>query len=285
MMRKILMIVLAVVGLNGFGFAQRRMTDAEAHVLKGKVQEVSSERATVEWKEGKWKATARTVSGISTYDVKGTHLTYKSYSLGRSKSVYFEIDGVRAMKSESIEDSSAPPPPMPIPAEKKAQKLDPRYDIKYLDTYDERGNRTERVLVSNDGRILSLWADKFDEKGNQIESAQWEELADAKRMNRRVFPPRKLDELPQRTVEIEGRKLVMVRNSLYAYKYDAEGRQTDWMLVGDDGKVKEHNRYAQYEIDASKNWIKRVVFVVEMKDGKEELTPQAIEYQVIKYHP
>ena len=54
-------------------------------------------------------------------------------------------------------------------------------------------------------------------------------------MNRRVFPPRKLDELPQRTVEIEGRKLVMVRNSLYAYKYDAEGRQTDWMLVGDDG--------------------------------------------------
>ncbi|MDX2040495.1 MAG: hypothetical protein SF097_04560 [Acidobacteriota bacterium] len=285
-MHKVLITFLATVLLSSFAVAQKRMTDAEDYGLKGKVQEISRERATVEWKDGKWKATVRTVSGVSTYDPNGRHLAYRSYSFGMASStVYLEVDGVPAMKSQVTEDGSAPPPPMPLPTRKDAPKPDPRYDIKYLNTRDEKGRLKEKVLVSNDGRILSLLTYKYDESGNQIESATWTEFDEVKQMNRRVFPPRKLDALPQRTVDVEGRKLLMVRNSLYVYKYDAEGRQTDWMLVGDDGKVKEHNRFAQYEIDASKNWTKRVVFVVEMKDGKEELTPRAIEYQVIKYHP
>lgn len=282
-MHKVLITLLATVLLSSLAVAQKRLTDAEDYGLKGKVKEVSNERAEVEWKDGKWKATVQTVTGVSTYDHKGRQLTHKSYSFGMSSTVYLEIDGVRAMKSQVTQDSSAPPP-MPLPAGKNTHKPDPRYDIKYLDTRDEKGRLKEKVLVNNDGRVLSLLTYKYDEQGNQIESAQWSELEAEKQVNRISFPSRKLEALPQRSIEVEGRKLVMFRNSLYVYKYDAEGKQTDWMSVDDNGKVKEHNRYSQYEFDASKNWIKRAVFVVEMKDGKEELTPQFIEYQVIKYH-
>lgn len=288
-MHKIFITVLVTVLLNSLGFAQRRMTDAQADGLKGKVQKVSSERSGVGWKGGKWQATARTVSGVSTWDAKGHGLTYESYAFQGLSSIttYFEIDGVRAMKTKEIESPPGQftPPPMPGPPVKTKQKTDPRYDIKYLDTYDEKGYREETVLISDDGRILSLLTYKYDEQGNKIELAQWTDLEQAERMNRGTFPPRKLDKLPQRTIEVEGKKLAMVRNSQTVYKYDGEGKQTDLLSLDDNGNANTHIRYAQYEFDANRNWTKRVSFVVEMKAGKEELTPEAIEYRVIKYHP
>lgn len=264
------------------------MTDAECDELRGKVQEVSYEMAKMEWKDGNWKATTRMVSFVKIYDQEGRQLVSKSYASNKmfGKTVYLEVDGVRAMKSEITRDGPGTPPMLVIgPPVKKTQKPDPRYEIKYLDTYDERGNRTEVVLVSNDGRILSLLTYKFDENGNQIEWAQWKELDEAKQMNQAIFPRRKLDKLPQRTLEAEGKKLVMVRNTHYVCKYDAEGKLTDSLSFDDDGKVSRHVRYAQYEFDTNKNWIRRASFLVIMKDGKEELTPEDIEYQVIKYHP
>lgn len=288
-MHKVLAIILAVIVFGSLVPAQERMTDATWYGLKGKVQKVATERSRMEWKDGKWKATPRTVSGVSTWDPKGRHLTNESYAFQGMSSIttYLEIDGVRAMKSKEVESSPGQfaPPPMPGPPVKKTQKPDPRYDIKYLDTYDEKGNRTEVLLISNDGRILSLLTYKYDERGNKTESAQWTELEDAKRMNRGMFPPRKLDKLSQRTIEVEGRKLAMVRNSQTIYKYDGEGKQTDTLSMDDDGNASTHVRYAHYEFDASKNWTKRASFLVEMKAGKEELTPEAIEYQAIKYHP
>lgn len=290
-MRKIFITILVTVLFSGLGFAQARMTDAESDGLKGKVQEVSHERSGMERKDDKWKATPRTVLRVTTYDQKGRKLVSGSYASQKmfSRTVYLEVDGVRAMKSEAIRDNSndgVPPRIMIGTPPNGPQKPDPRYEIKYLDTYDEKGNRTEVVVVKNDGRVHVLTAYRFDEKGNQIEVAFWKDLEEAKRISQSVISPRRnLDKLLRRTVEVEGRKLVMVRDALYVAKFDTDGTETDNFLFDDAGKVKAHTRYAEYEFDANRNWTKRVSFAVEMKAGKEELTPEAIEYQVIKYHP
>lgn len=288
-MHKLVLTALIAGLFCGTAWGQAHMTDAQADGLKGKVKEVSYELQRIEEKNGKSKTEQRFVSHITTYDQKGRELVSTSHSIQGmfEKTIYLEIDGHRAMKSEMTRKESGHPPMLIVgPVPRSTQKPDPRYEIKYLDTYDERGNRTEVLLVGNDGRIISVQTYKFDESGNQIEWGQWKELEDAKQMNRAiVYPKRNFDKLPQRTIEVEGRKLVIVRNYYVASKYDATGSLTDSLEFDDDGKISRHVRYGEYEFDALKNWIKRTNFRVETKNGKEALIPEMIEYQVIKYYP
>jgi hypothetical protein len=94
-----------------------------------------------------------------------------------------------------------------------------------------------------------------------------------------------LGKLPRRTIELDGQKIEMAHSSKSVYRHDEQGNLIESFSLGDDGAIRNHVRYEQHEFDANRNWTKRMRVRVELKDWKEALTPEAIEYQIIKYHP
>lgn len=286
-MRGVSAILFMVALFDMPTYSQKRMTDAENDELKGKVQEIIHARANLELKDGKWNAIGRQVSSIATYGPQGNQLARKWYDYRGNPSqttTYPEVDGFRAMKTESIHHGYNPPPPMARPSRQPSVKPDPRYSIRYIDKYDDRGYRTEVLLIKNDGEVLSLLVYKFNEKGHQTESEQWTPIAEQQRRHDMPDSAQKLDKLPRRIAELEGQQIEMVLNSKSVYRHDEQGNVIELFSLVSEVLIY-HARYEQYEFDANKNWTKRTLVRVEMKDWKEVLTPEAIEYRGIKYYP
>ena len=279
------MVALALLSVSAA--SQKQMTDAQSENLKGKVQEVVNERAGLELKDGKWNALNRRVSSITTYGAQGNRLTVKFYDDRGNLSTtisYFEIDGLRAMSRQFIRQSYDPPP-MAAPPQAASAPSDPRYDIKHIDKYDDHGRRSEVLMIGNDGKVTSLLVSKFDEKIHQTESEQWSRMDELQRMYGMSDSTRKLDKLPRRFVEVDNRKIEMGLNSRSVYRYGEQDNLIESFSLDDSGVPKYHTQYEQYEFDANGNWTKRTRFRVAFKDWKQVLTPEAIEYQAIKYHP
>ena len=288
-MHRLIFTALVTVLLCGASWGQARMTDAQADGLKGKVKEVSYELQRIEWKDGELKTEKRDVSHLTTYDQRGREVEYSFHSFQGTlvRWIYLNINGHRAMKIEMAQKEAEPQgkifsgPPLKGP-----KSPDSRYDHLYLDTYDQRGNRTEVVMVINNGRVSNVQTHKYDENRNKIEWALWRELEAKRQLNQAIISPKRdLDKLPQRTIEVDGRKWGVVREFYCVFKYDPAGILKKSTVFDNDGKIESQTTYGEYEFDAHKNWIKRTNFRVETKNGKEALIPEMIEYQVIKYYP
>ena len=281
----LLMVVLAL--------AQKPQTDAQAARLKGSVREVKEESDPAVKQKVEWAATGRHVTSIRTYDPQGNQLTSKLYDHNGNlfqTTTCLKVDGYRAAKSELIHQGFNPPPEAAAPPraglpDQEIPKPDPRYDTKYVDTYDSQGHRIEVLVFHNTGAVNSLHVSKFDERGNEIEFEQWSPLAELKDIYRRVSPPRDVDKLPHRTVKLPSEKTVeMARNTKSVFKYDEQGNLQEAALVKDDGTLDYRQVYSKYEFDAQGNWIKRVCSKVVSKDGKETLEPERVEYRTIRYY-
>jgi hypothetical protein len=269
-MRKVSAILLMVVSLCFAAYSQKRLSDAENEGLKGKVQEVIHERAKLELKDGKWNTLERQVSSTATYGPQGTQLSSKSYDERGNHFLtitFFEVDGHRAMNRQFIRQSYDPPP---ASGQQSPSRADPRYDVKYIDKYDEGGRRSEVMMIGHDGKVLNLRINTFDEAGQLTEMEYWSQRPDKQ---------------PSRIIELDSQKIELARSSKSVYRYDQQGNLTESFSLDDNGTPRNHVRYEQYEFDANKNWTKRTRVKVELKNWKESLTPEAIEYQVIKYYP
>jgi hypothetical protein len=169
-MRKVSAMLLVVALLSVSAYPQKQTTDAECEGLKGKVQEVTHARAKLELKDGKWNTLERQVSDAATYGSQGNQLTSKSYDDRGNHFLtitYFEVDGHRAMSRQFIQQSYDPPPP--APSKQRPPNADSRYDVKYIDKYDDRGRRSEVLMVGFDGKVINLRVNKFDDASHLIE--------------------------------------------------------------------------------------------------------------------
>jgi hypothetical protein len=217
--------------------------DWEEEGLKGKVQTIRSDSASVSIVNGKIVEGERRQSRINDYDPNGYKTKSQTYGMGNQTIIYGFIDGERTLKFESVQDGTGPPPPAAPTPPANAKKADPRFDIRHKVKLDDKGRVIERLLLNNDGTQGNRIFYKYDDKGNNVESSLY--TADG--------------------------KLNSKRNSIF----DVNGNEVESIAEHPDGS-KSYISYS-YEFDSKGNWVKRVEAVKDPKDGKTANVPSNVQ--------
>jgi hypothetical protein len=253
-MKRSVLIIVAFLLCGLTVHAQQHKSDREDAGLKGKVKSIVVEREDLPNSSNHQYGGRRQSSYTEQYDEQGTlteRLAYDYRGNLRDKIVYMFVDGERASKTESIQQSYDPPPPMLPPSPGTPKTRDPRYGTKYKDTYDERGNRIERQLIYNDGSKGTRLVYTFDKKGNKT----------------------KMEFYPS-----DGKLEFSVTHT-----YDSKGVETEETAYQADGSLRYKFTYEYLEFDSKGNWIKRKSSKPN-KAGQAQYEPDSITYRTITYY-
>jgi hypothetical protein len=228
--------------------AADKKSDKEQDGFKGPVGSVRVEKAEIKNENDKTVEGQRVRSQKILYNEKGEkvemilyngeyisrRLLFNKDTQGNTLATAFERGNPSA--STPTADSSAP------------QENNGRKAFKHVFKYDERGNRTEDAVYSEDGTLLSKDIYLFDIEGNH-------------------FGVKNIDE---KGVERSTR-----------FMYDSKGVNVTRHFYSQTGKRIERRSYT-YEFDAQGNWIKQTASKI-LDDDKSE--PIEVIYRTISYYP
>ena len=173
---------------------KRTGSDASDKGLRGRVRTVLTESQDL---SGSWSVQGKKRNSFDTYNEQGNTLRSELYDYKGnldSITVYGFIDGSRVSASQSIEREYNPPPMIAVgpPPGAPTKRPDPRYGYKYEFKYDDKkrlientwlqssgevwlryvykynGNRKEKLVYSEDGKLNQHYLYILDDKGNEI---------------------------------------------------------------------------------------------------------------------
>jgi hypothetical protein len=174
--------------------APRLKSDAQDGNLNGKVKRVVEEKEDL---SGTWSYQGRHFRSIIDFDEKGNYVKAVYFSSNGNPyeiAVYGYIDGARVSDSQTIYEGSGILTVASPPGEEdtKKPKFDPRYNYKYeykyvagrlaemqmfyssgekgmQYVYNFVGNRQEKLVYTDKGKLNQKYITVFDDKGYEIE--------------------------------------------------------------------------------------------------------------------
>jgi hypothetical protein len=254
-MKNIVLIIVTVFLCGLTVQAQKHKSEREDAGLKGKVKSIVVEREELPNSSNHQYGGRRQSAHTENYDEQGNlteQLVFDYRGNLRDKRVFILVDGEKASKTESFQQSYDPPPPMLPPSPVAPKARNPRYETKYKDTYDAKGNRIERQLIGNDGSKSTRLVYTFDKKGNKTKME--------------FYPPS--GKLEFTTI----------------YTFNSIGIQTEETSTRANGSVKYKFKYEYVEFDSKGNWTKSKTSELNDKAGQGQYEPYEITYRTITYY-
>ena len=223
--------------------AKKLKSDAEDKGVKGKVKTIFTETENL---DGSWAVTKRKPSEMEYYNEQGNLTKTVSYDYRGNPfqiEVYGYVTGDRVSDFKSIQYEYDPPPMVIGPAvSSPSPKYDSRYSYKYKYKYDDKGNLIEEFLYSSNGQVVTRTV--YNIKGNQKESLSYSK--DGSINAKYVYT------LDDKGNEIEEADYQVKDDSIrtkysYSYEFDAHGnwiKKTTSKWVTKDGK----SQYEPYSV-------------------------------------
>jgi hypothetical protein len=254
-MKRLVSLLMAILLCGLTVHAQKHKSDREDAGLKSKVKSVVVEAEQLPNSTNRQYGGRRQPVYTENYDEQGNLTEQFDFDYQgnlRTKRVYFNLDGEKVSKTESIRQDYDPPPPMLPPSPAAPKTRDPRYSTKYKDTYDTNGNLIERQLLSNDGSKSTRLVYTYDKNDNKTKMEFY----------------------------FNGEKLEFTT----IYTYNSKGIQTGGTSTRADGSLRDKSTYEYLEFDSKGNWTKKKTSRLNDKAGQRQFEPYEITYRAITYY-
>jgi hypothetical protein len=256
-MSRLFVGILFCIFLVAPAAAQRRQTDRDADGMKGQVKLVVAEDAKLSSESGRPVEGKRVPAWTREYDAAGNFVreVFKARDGGVGFTMTYKfIDGD---KTSLTEYERKLPVPVAVPSiagsgRADARTRDPRFDMRYKDTFDARGNRVEQTSYLSSGELWVRDVSTFDAKGREVAWARYGKDGKVSSSKKTV--------------------------------YNKDGQEAEVTYFDHDGSVSEKYSYTGYKLDAMGNWVKRVAAKLVTKGGKSYFEPYQVTYRELTYY-
>lgn len=278
------LIVVAVVGLAAVTGVFSQTNDWEEDGLKGKVRDMTIERAELVQKAGTLFEAKRKPVETMSFTAEGAKIEEAHYSANGALLWTFVhaygSDGRRRTTESRLANGTVSETLVFAYSNDKRTESDtlgPDGSLREKSSYayDENGNTAEIDEVAADGTSVGKWTYHYDTRGHVREWAAYN-------------PDGSIFEESTYTYDSEGRLKVTAQyradNSLEKrVAYDSKGNEIEAEKDAADGTVL-WKRIYEYEFDSVGNWIKKTTKELTGSSGNSDFAAVEIEFRTVQYY-